>query len=133
MKSILTTSVFCLLFSTLFAQCPEPEVLDWQFSSSDEVEITVDFPEGAEAYTVTFVALYEDAVGPINDALVFIGDANPGLQVLTFDPTEIVPTIMDPERYFYQVFLETECASGESNTAPTFYVSPCNASSPLPS
>ncbi|MFN2430501.1 MAG: proprotein convertase P-domain-containing protein [Cryomorphaceae bacterium] len=124
MKSILTTSVFCLLFSTLFAQCPEPEVLDWQFSSSDEVEITVDFPEGAEAYTVTFVALYEDAVGPINDALVFIGDANPGLQVLTFDPTEIVPTIMDPERYFYQVFLETECASGESNTAPTFYVSP---------
>ncbi|HKL03008.1 MAG TPA: proprotein convertase P-domain-containing protein, partial [Cryomorphaceae bacterium] len=124
MKPIFTTIFSFLLFSTAFSQCPEPEVLDWQFSSPDEVEISVDFPEGAVAYTVTFVALYAGVNGPINDALLFTGDAAPGLQTLTFDPTEIVPTLMEPERYFYQVFIDTECESGGSNTAPPFYVSP---------
>jgi len=124
MKALRLILLLSLPFSGVFAQCPAPEVLNWQFTGEDNVTVVADFPEGTTSYEMSFVSLYFDNFPPALDTLTFTGSASPGTAALEFDPTSIVPVSLPAENYYYEALLTVQCDSGTWSEVHQFYVSP---------
>lgn len=116
--------LFSLPFSGIFAQCPAPEVLNWQFTGVDSVTITADFPEGAVAYELSVAGIYHNAIFPSADTLTFTEGADPGIAVLGIDPSSLVQPNHDPATAYFEANLRVQCTSGEWSEPHQFYVSP---------
>ncbi len=124
MKKQLLSAIVILISFTLSGQCPVAGVLNWHFTADNNCEIILDAADGTEAYEMTFVGNYAGwtSFTPIEET--FSGSLSEGLNLLNFDPTVVLPANGVPSKYFYEVRLRTQCASGEWSSQYQFYVSP---------
>lgn len=116
--------LFSLPFSGIFAQCPAPDVLNWQFTGVDSVTITADFPEGTVAYELKVAGFYTDLQSIPADTLTLTEGADPGIAVLGLDPSSLVQPGYDPATIYYLANLRIQCSSGGWSEPHGFYFSP---------
>lgn len=124
MKILRLLLLFSLPLSGIFAQCPAPDVLNWQFTGVDSVTITADFPEGVLAYELSVAGIYHNTIFPSADTLTVTDEAIPGVAVLGIDPSALVQPNHDPATAYYEANLRVQCTSGAWSEPHQFYVSP---------
>lgn len=125
MRHILIFLVLSIFSVNAFAQCEQPILESWHFTSPQNVNIAFEAPEGTQSYDLIFTALYTNS-GPMPGTaeVNFTGSATGGLNEVSVNPTQIIDFTLNAQRYFYKVSLNTMCEGGAWSDTLDFYVSP---------
>jgi subtilisin-like proprotein convertase family protein len=114
--------IFAVIFlSNAKAQCPAPELVNWNFIAPTELEITFNAPAEAETYSLKVV---ETIFELIENPFIFTGPVTAGLNTFTIDPTivSINGGSTNLQARYYSFEISVNCALEQSDSL-AFYAS----------
>ena len=123
MRHLLLSLFFIGMITNCFSQCGTPAVEAWTSGDEQNFFINYSAPENVDSYWLRVAPLIYSPINPDQPETIVTGDADPGINTVEVDASNINPlaTIFEDNYFFAE--LKTICANGDTSSVDEFYLS----------